>query len=204
MKTIVILAAASLALVGCNNRDNTMNDSAGAQKDQIEQSKDAQKDALNQQKKQIEQAKDQQQDQISAQAKLEKKQLEAQADAQKAQINAEKKQIDAQAAAAKADVTAQQKINEAAGAANDKSVELSVQTQGTDTDKALSQQIRQSFTSTIGQDNPTAMKNITITSTEGKVTLKGSVKTEAEKKNLETQAQKTPGVTSVDNQLEVK
>jgi osmotically-inducible protein OsmY len=201
MKTIVILAAASLAFVGCNQRDNTMNESAGAQKDQIEQSKDAQKDALNQQKKSIEQSKDQQEDQISAQAKAEKKQIEAQADAQKAQLDAQKKQADAQAAAAKSDVNAQQKVNEAAGAAN---TEIAAQTQGTDADKQLQQQVRQSFMSTLGQDNPSAMKNITVMAADGKVTLKGSVKTEGEKQNLETQAQKIPGVTSVDNQLEVK
>lgn len=200
MKTIVILAAASLAFVGCNKRDNAMNESAGAQKDQIEQSKDAQKDALNQQKKGIEQSKDQAQDQISTQAKAEKKQLEAQADAQKAQLDAQKKQVEAQAAVAKADVTAEQKVNEAAGAANDHLA----QTQGTDADKQLSQQVRQSFTTTLGQDNPAAMKNITVIAMDGKVTLKGTVATEGEKKNLEAQAKKIPGVTSVDNQLEVK
>ena len=202
-KTIVVLAAASLAFVGCNKNDS-MNDTASAQKDQIEQSKDTQKSALNQEKKAIEQSKDQAQDQITAQAKAEKAQLEAQADAQKAQIDAQKKQVEAEAAAAKAQVTANQKINEAAGAANDKSVDVSIQTQGTDTDKNLSQQIRQSFISTFGQDNPTAMKNITVVAMDGKVTLKGTVKTENEKKNLEAQAKGMPGVTSVDNQLEVK
>ena len=185
MKTIVILAAASLAFVGCNKRDNSINESAGAQKDQIEQAKDAKQDALDQQQKQIEESKDRAQDQIGARAKLEKKQLEAQAEAEKARLEAQKKEAAAQAAAAKAEVTADKKINEAAGAASDKSIDLSAQTQGTDADKSLSQQIRQSFSGTIGQDNPAAMKNITVTAMDGRVTLKGTVATEAEKKNLE-------------------
>ncbi|MEO7300456.1 MAG: BON domain-containing protein [Verrucomicrobiota bacterium] len=213
MKTIVILAAASLAFVGCNKQDSTMGDSARTEKDQIEQSKDAQKAALNDQKKSIEQVADQAQDQLSAQAKADKAQIEAQADAQKAQIDAEKKQIDAQAAAAKADVSAQAKINEAAGATTDRTVSINANTtdrtigvsaNATDTDKMLTQQIRQSFTTTLGKDNPTAVQNIMVTAKDGKVTLKGSVKTDAEKKNLEAQVKAMPGVTSIDNQLEVK
>ena len=101
-------------------------------------------------------------------------------------------------------MTAEQKINEAAGAANEKSIEFSAQTQGTDADKALSQQIHQSFMTTLGQDNAAAVNRISIVALDGKVTLKGTVKSEGEKKNLEVQAKATPGVTSVDNQLEVK
>jgi len=213
MKTIVMLAAASLAFVGCNKQDDSMGDSARAEKNQIEQSSDAQKAALNDQKKSIEQVADQAQDQISAQAKAEKNQIEAQADAQQAQIDAEKKQIEAQAEAAKAEVTAQAKINEAAGAkldpnisvnanATDKSIGISANV--SDADRTLTQQIRQSFTTTLGKDNPAAVENIMVTSEGGKVTLKGTVKTDAEKKNLEAQVKAMSGVTSVDNQLEVK
>lgn len=203
MKKIVILAAASLAFVGCNKRDASMNDTASVQKDQIEQSKDAQQDALTQQKKSIEDSADQAQKQIAAQAKAEKQRIEAQADAQQAQLDAEKKQVEAQAKAEKAEITADQKINEAAGAANEKSVELSVK-RSTDADNTLSQKIQDSFASTLGVEDAAAAKNITVTSTDGKVTLKGTVKSEGEKKNLEAQAKKISGVTSVDNQLEVK
>ena len=203
MKKIVILAAASLAFVGCNKRDAQMNDTASAQKDQIEQSKDAQKDALNQEKKNIEQSADAAQRQLGAQAKAEKQRIEAQADAQQAQIDAQKKQVEALAKAEKAEVTADQKINEAAGAANNKSLELSVKG-STDADRTLSEKIHDSFVSTLGADDSAAVKNITVTANDGKVTLKGTVKSEGEKKNLETQARKIAGVTSVDNQLEVK
>lgn len=203
MKKIVILAAASLAFVGCNKRDEQMNDTASARKDQIEQSKDAQKDALNQEKKSIEQSADAAQRQIGAQSKAEKERVEAQADAQQAQIDAQKKQIDAQAKAEKAEVTADQKINEAAGAANEKSLALSTRA-STDVDRTLSQKIHDSFVSTLGAEDSAAIKNITVTANDGRVTLKGTVKSEGEKKNLETQAKKIPGVTSVDNQLEVK
>jgi hyperosmotically inducible periplasmic protein len=197
MKTFALLAAASLALVGCN-KQNDMNEPAGAQKDQIEQSKDAQEQALNQEKKQIEQSKDQAQEQISAQAKAEKKQLESQADAQKAQLEAQKKQVEAQADAAKAEANAQEKVNEAAGAATP-------QDQGTsDSDRKITMEIRQSLTTTTPTDLSTAAKNVTIISKDGVVTLKGTVKTEAEKADLEARAKAVSGVKSVDNKLEVK
>ena len=189
MKTIVILAAASLALVGCNKEDRSMNESAGAQKDQIEQSKETQKDALNQQKKDLNRT-----------AKAEKEQIDSQTADQKAQLDAQKKQVEDQAANAKSDV--QQKVDEAAGAAT---TQLNALDQGTsEADRKITQQVRQSIVSTLGADNSTLAKNITIITKDGKVTLKGMVNTDAEKKNLEEQAKAAPGVTSVDNQLEVK
>ncbi|MEO5802378.1 MAG: BON domain-containing protein [Verrucomicrobiota bacterium] len=205
MKTIALLAVTSLALVGCN-KQNDMGDSANAQKDQIEQSKDAQKEALNQEKKGIEQSADQAQDQISAQAKAEKERIEAQADAQQAQIDAQKKQVEAQAAAAKAEVNAQEKINEAAGAAPVVESKLTAQDQGTsDADRKIVMEIRQSV---VTQQTPTDLslvaKNVTIITKDGVVTLKGSVKTEAEKADLEARAKAVSGVKSVDNKLEVK
>ncbi|MEO6035424.1 MAG: BON domain-containing protein [Verrucomicrobiota bacterium] len=208
MKKIVILAAASLAFVGCNRRDAEVSGSAHAERDQIEQSKEAQKDALNGQKKDIEQTADAAQRQVGAQAKAEKQRIEAQADAQQAQIDAEKKQIDAQAKVQKSEVTAETRINEAAGAAN-RSVDVSVKTSptlrvSTDLNAGLTQKIQDSFASTLGADDAAAAKAITVTAEDGKVTLKGTVKSEGEKKNLETQARKIAGVTSVDNQLEVK
>jgi osmotically-inducible protein OsmY len=39
---------------------------------------------------------------------------------------------------------------------------------------------------------------------DGKVTLRGTVKSEEEKKNLEMQAKAVAGVKSIDNKLEVK
>ncbi len=201
-KTLALLATASLVVVGCDRKN--MNEPAGAAKDQIEQSSDAQKDALNQQKKSIEQSADKAQDQISAQAKAEKQRIESEAKAQEAQIEAQKKQVEAQAAAAKADVNAQQKINEAAGAATTPAPitpadPAAVTTQGTVEDQSLTKQVRESLMS-----QNTSLTGVTIMSMNGKITLRGTVKSEAEKQALETQAKAVTGVTSVDNKLEVK
>jgi osmotically-inducible protein OsmY len=200
MKTFALLAATSLALVGCNQRQ--MDESAGAERSQIEQSKDAQENSLNQQKKSIEQSADQAKDQLSAQAKAEKERVESQADAQKAQIDAQKKQIEAQADAAKADVNAQKKIDEAAGAttttpATPADQTATAQTQGAES--SLAKQVRESLTS----QNP-SLTGVNIMEADGKVTLMGTVKTEAEKQSLEDQAKAVSGVTSVENKLEVK
>lgn len=47
-------------------------------------------------------------------------------------------------------------------------------------------------------------KNVKIITVGGKVTLRGPVKSEDEKSAIEAKAKATPGVASVDNQLEVK
>lgn len=197
MKTFAILTVASLALVGCNQRSDQMNEPAGAAKDQIEQSKDAQQDSLNQQKENIEQSAEQAKDQLSAQAKAEKERVESQAEAQKAQLDAQKKQVEAQADAAKADVNAQEKINEAAGATATPAEQSAAQTLGTES--SLAKQVRESLTS-----QNASLSNVNIMEADGKVTLTGTVKTEAEKQNLEAQAKAVQGVQSVDNKLEVK
>jgi hyperosmotically inducible periplasmic protein len=197
MKAFALLAAASLALVGCEQRK--MDESAGAAKDQIEQSKDAQQSSLNQEKKSIEKSADQAKEQISSEAKAEKDRLESQAEAQKAQIDAQKKQVEAQADAAKADAEAQQKVNEAAGATTTPSEQPSATAQTQATETTLAKQVRESLAS----QNP-SVANIKIMESDGKVTLTGTVKTEEEKKNLEAQAKAISGVSSVDNKLEVK
>ena len=47
-------------------------------------------------------------------------------------------------------------------------------------------------------------KNVKIITTGSKVTLRGPVKSDQERSAIETRAKQTPGVTEVDNQLEVK
>ena len=49
----------------------------------------------------------------------------------------------------------------------------------------------------------TAAQNVTIVSEGGNVTLRGQVATEDEKSRIESAARQTPGVTQVDNQIEV-
>ena len=47
-------------------------------------------------------------------------------------------------------------------------------------------------------------KNVKILTVSGKVTLRGPVKSDAERSAVESKAKAAPGVTEVDNQLEVK
>jgi hyperosmotically inducible protein len=69
------------------------------------------------------------------------------------------------------------------------------------TDLELTRRIRRAIT----QDNQlsTTAHNIKIVTANGKVTLRGPVKSAAEKDQIAKMAQGTEGVTSVDNQLEV-
>ena len=66
MKKILVIAAAALMAAGCN-RDNSANESAGAQKDAVKANADAQKDALNAQKDAVAKQASQQKDAIEAQ-----------------------------------------------------------------------------------------------------------------------------------------
>jgi osmotically-inducible protein OsmY len=49
-----------------------------------------------------------------------------------------------------------------------------------------------------------AVQTVQVTAAGGVVTLKGNVKTEEEKTRMETAAKAVPGVTKVENQIEVK
>jgi osmotically-inducible protein OsmY len=53
-------------------------------------------------------------------------------------------------------------------------------------------------------DLSTAAKNVTITSLDGRVTLRGNVPSEAERSRVEAIAKAVVGTRSVDNQLEVE
>ncbi len=53
-------------------------------------------------------------------------------------------------------------------------------------------------------DDSTTTQNIKVTAMSGEVTLRGTVKTEAEKTDLEARAKAISGVTKVNNELEVK
>ena len=73
---------------------------------------------------------------------------------------------------------------------------------GSEADRTMTQHIRQavmkesslSFTA----------KNVKIITVNGKVTLRGPVKTAGERATIEAAARKVVGVTQVENQLEVK
>lgn len=195
MKKTVVLLAATLAFVGCQRGDQTANEPAGAEKERIEQSKDAQKDALDQEKKHVSSEAKMEKKQIGAQADAQKETVEAQSDAQKAQIDAQKKEVDAEAKAQKAQTEANKDVSEAAGA----------EQKDANSDKAIETRVREALVGT-DQTTPTstAAQNIKISVDKGVVTLKGTVKTEAEKMDLENKAKVVSGVQSVTNEIEVK
>src|SRR3954470_20573242 len=69
-------------------------------------------------------------------------------------------------------------------------------------DIALTRKIRQTISKTDGLS--VNAKNVKIITTDGKVTLRGPVKSADEKEQIAKIAKETEGVTSVENQLEVK
>ncbi|MGZ4963849.1 MAG: BON domain-containing protein [Limisphaerales bacterium] len=197
MKKILVVAAAALMMAGCN-RENTANESAGAQKDAVKANAEAQKDALNAQKEAVSKQASQQKDQISAQAKAEKE-----------QINAKKDEIDAQAKAAKAQADAQAKADNAQGKAVNESAGAS--TTG-DSDSLIKAKVRAAILGNSSDSsnpasvsaNPNAPQNLNVDVSNGKVTLKGSVANDQAKMDCEQRARQIAGVTTVDNQLEIK
>jgi osmotically-inducible protein OsmY len=72
-----------------------------------------------------------------------------------------------------------------------------------DADREITQKIRQSIVSGTNDFSMTA-KNVKIITTNGKVTLRGPVQTEAEKTSIASIAKGIAGEGSVDDQLEVK
>lgn len=72
----------------------------------------------------------------------------------------------------------------------------------TQADITITQQVRRE----IMADSSLSLsaKNVKIIASQGKVTLRGTVANEREKSGIEEIARKAPGVTTVDNQLEVE
>ena len=73
----------------------------------------------------------------------------------------------------------------------------------TEADQKLADQVRTALGGT-AEANAEAAKSIQVAASSGTITLKGSVKTEEEKTRIETAAKAVPGVSKVENQLEVK
>ena len=70
-----------------------------------------------------------------------------------------------------------------------------------ETDRTVSQKIRQSI---VADDSiSTNGKNVKIITSDGVVTLRGPVKSTAERANIADKARRTAGVKKVDNQLEI-
>ena len=68
-------------------------------------------------------------------------------------------------------------------------------------DRKITQEVRQAITS--DDSLSTNAQNVKIISNDGTVTLRGPVKSEKEKQEIETKAKQVAGVKKVDNQLEV-
>ena len=73
---------------------------------------------------------------------------------------------------------------------------------GSDSDRQITQQIRREISS--NSQFSTTAGNIKIITENGKVTLRGPVNTPQEQQALTDLAKHVPGVSTVDNQLEVK
>lgn len=68
-------------------------------------------------------------------------------------------------------------------------------------DRAITQNIRQAVTA--DDSLSTNAKNVKIITSDGTVTLRGPVKSEKEKADIEAKAKQVAGVKKVDNQLEI-
>ena len=68
-------------------------------------------------------------------------------------------------------------------------------------DRTITQNIRQALTA--DDSLSTNAKNVKIITNDGTVTLRGPVKSEKEKTDIETKAKQVAGVKRVDNQIEV-
>ena len=68
-------------------------------------------------------------------------------------------------------------------------------------DRAITQNIRQAITA--DDSLSTNAKNVKIITNDGTVTLRGPVKSEKEKTDIEAKAKQVAGVKRVDNQIEV-
>lgn len=73
---------------------------------------------------------------------------------------------------------------------------------GSEADRTITQQIRKTIVD--DDDMSTNAKNVKIITVDGVVTLRGPVRTAAEKTSIASVAQKTAGVKRVDDQLEVE
>jgi osmotically-inducible protein OsmY len=70
-----------------------------------------------------------------------------------------------------------------------------------DADRTITQKIRQAITA--DDSLSTNAKNVKIITNDGTVTLRGPVKSEKEKSDIEAKAKQVAGVKRVDNQIEV-
>jgi osmotically-inducible protein OsmY len=213
MKKTMILIGAAILAVGCDQQRQASNDtSTSSDKSAIRQSARDAKAA------------------VDKEARAQKEMLDKEARAAQAQIDVEKARAKAAGTEAQAKVdAASQNIREAAGAASAKAqsevgaaksdatapattpanpagVTVTTPAPGTPAngaDQKLADQVRAALTGGAEAAADSA-KSIQVSASGGTVTLTGAVKSEDEKSQLESIVKTVPGVTKVDNQLQVK
>jgi len=204
MKTpfILTVAAAAILAVGCDQQKQAVNDrSIDSEKDNIQ--------------KTAREAKSE----VDKQAKAQKDMLEAESKSAQAKLDAEKARLKAEStpdAQPKVDAAAQN-IRDAAGAVGTKvqtevgtapnpitTAPTTPATTASDVDQKLSDQVRTAIFGATAEGIAAPSTSVQINASGGAITLKGSVKTQEEKTRIETAAKNVPGVSKVDNQLEVK
>ena len=206
MRIPLMITAVALIAVGCDQQQQERaraERSAGESKDSIQESAQQAKAA------------------IEDEAEAKKQMLEAEAKAAQARIEAEQARAKAQAADASAKVdSATENIREAAGTAGqttEKETGVSEPSSQPGTEKPsqpgaepagddqkLAEQVRTSLNGAATDPDASASRNIEVSAADGVVTLKGTVKSDIEKQQLEARAKAVPGVNKVENQLEVK
>lgn len=208
MKNTLLVMAAALLVAGCDQQNKQASNDTSSDQDAIRQSA---KEAKSE---------------VEKQAKAAKDRLDAEAKAAQAQIDAEKARAKAAATDAQTKVeTASQNIREAAGAASDKaqrevgagattttpppSEPSATPTPATPSttsapgvDQKLADQVRAAVSG--AEANADAAKDLQISATGGTVTVKGKVKSDAEKTRIENAAKAIPGVSQVVMQVEVQ
>jgi hypothetical protein len=213
MKNTILLVAAAVLAVGCDRQRQTASNDISSEKKTIRESA---REAKNE---------------VEKEAKAQKDWVNAEAKAAQAQIDAEKARAKAAATDAHPKVeAASQNIREAAGAANEK-VQREVGTDKStpppapppvepsqpavapatptpaataeDADQKLVEQVR-SVVGDGSEANANLAKNLQITAKGGTVTVKGNVKNEADKTRIESAAKAVPGVSQVIVLLEVQ
>jgi len=182
---------------------------SGCNKDQQQANNDQ---ALKQDASTIKKSAKDAKDQIEQEAKAEKERVDAQAKAAQAKIDAQKAELKADSSKAKTEVDTQvQKIQQAgaagasvqsqSGAGQSSSSDSSASSSSSDSDQKLTEKVQTSLKADSSSETP---ENLQVTVASGVVTLKGNVKSEEQKTQLEQNAKSISGVTKVDNQLSVK
>ena len=216
-----MMAVVCAMAVGCDQqkmaRNNEDRSQGAAARDAEKEIKDSARSA----KKQIEEQADAQKQSVEAEAKAAEAQIEAQKASAKAQATNAQAKVDAETRDIReAAGAASTRIQNQSGSANSTTVtppsttpapsttpsttpsSLPTPTAG-DADTKLTEQVQTAIGA--GATATTdAGKNVQVSAANGTVTLKGTVKTDAEKSQMETAAKAVPGVTKVENQIEVK